>query len=215
MKRTVLFSGLLLSLLYLFSPYFSPAQLSGTYTIGGTNPDYATPSAAAAALNSSGISGPVIFEIRNGVYNDSLHLQSISGTSPTHTITFRSQSGDSSQVEIRNLNGRAVYLYNCRYIHFHQLSFSSQQILNTLNSTVHIYISNHIEITNCLATGPSSPNPNNQINYYFERGHHYEILNNHSIDGGARDRPRQYHRLPLHPCPDRKEYCKGLCRFCH
>jgi hypothetical protein len=42
--------------------------LCGTYTIGGTLPDFATPKAAMKYLMEAGVSCPVVFNIRNGVY---------------------------------------------------------------------------------------------------------------------------------------------------
>lgn len=72
--------------------------LSGTYTIGGSSPDYTTFTAAASALQTNGVSGPVVFNVRNGTYTESVYLRNISGSSPTNTITFQSESGDSSQV---------------------------------------------------------------------------------------------------------------------
>ncbi|MFH2142271.1 MAG: hypothetical protein ABIJ97_07610, partial [Bacteroidota bacterium] len=77
---------------------YSYSQLDGTYTIGGTTPDYTDISTAVASLTSVGISGPVIFNIRNGIYNQQVSIGAISGTSSTNTVTFRSESGDSTQV---------------------------------------------------------------------------------------------------------------------
>lgn len=79
------------------------AQLSGTYTIGGTNPSYATLSAAISALNSSGVSGPVTFMIRDGSYSGTAWMGSITpitGASATNRVTFTSQSNDKTKVTI-------------------------------------------------------------------------------------------------------------------
>jgi hypothetical protein len=68
------------------------AQLSGTYTInsaqatGGTN--YTSFTAAAAALNASGVSGPVTFNVSGGPYTERLNLNAVSGTSATNRVTF-------------------------------------------------------------------------------------------------------------------------------
>lgn len=71
--------------------------LSGTYTIGSGG-DYPTFSAAANALNTFGISGAVTFNVISGTYTDQIILYAITGASSTNTITFQSQSGDSSNV---------------------------------------------------------------------------------------------------------------------
>jgi parallel beta-helix repeat protein len=76
------------------------AQLSGgTYTVGGTAPDYATVQDAASALL-SGITGPVVFNIRPGIYSGKLSMGNIPGTSVTNTITFKAENGDSTSVVI-------------------------------------------------------------------------------------------------------------------
>ncbi|WP_157976224.1 T9SS type A sorting domain-containing protein [Lewinella sp. IMCC34191] len=78
-----------------------PAQLSGTYTIGGFKPDYPTIGAAVAELNSAGISGPVLFLIRSGIYQEQVTLSSVNGASKYHTITFKSESGNAADVVVR------------------------------------------------------------------------------------------------------------------
>lgn len=75
-------------------------QLCGVYTIGGLNPDFATFSDAALALNSAGISCPVIFKVRDGVYDEQLKLFKIPGASEINTVTFESESNDSTKVEL-------------------------------------------------------------------------------------------------------------------
>ena len=68
------------------------AQLSGTYTInnalptGGTN--YASFAAAASALTTGGVSGPVTFNVSGGPYTEQLRLPVIVGSSATNRITF-------------------------------------------------------------------------------------------------------------------------------
>ncbi|REJ81663.1 MAG: T9SS C-terminal target domain-containing protein [Bacteroidetes bacterium] len=73
-------------------------RLNGTYTIGGTSPDFANVPNAVAALHSSGICGPVVFNIRAGVDTIQTVINAITGASSTNTITFQSENGDSSSV---------------------------------------------------------------------------------------------------------------------
>ncbi|MDP6860853.1 MAG: LamG domain-containing protein, partial [Candidatus Marinimicrobia bacterium] len=75
----------------------STNDLSGTYSIG-QGADYATFSAAASALSSYGISGPVTFNVLNGTYDGDFSLNSISGTSEANTVTFQSFSGNAGDV---------------------------------------------------------------------------------------------------------------------
>ncbi|MFK7786749.1 MAG: T9SS type A sorting domain-containing protein [Crocinitomicaceae bacterium] len=78
--------------------FVASAQLSGSYTIGGTSPDYTTIANAVSALQSSGVSGPVTFNLRNGVYNEQIVLSGWTGASSTNLVTFQSESGDSTAV---------------------------------------------------------------------------------------------------------------------
>lgn len=73
---------------------------AGTYTIGGTTPDFATLADAAYILNTYGICGPVVFDIRSGTYTERIALNEVAGTSTTNTITFQSEALDSTAVTI-------------------------------------------------------------------------------------------------------------------
>lgn len=79
--------------------YINPS-MSGTYTIGGSSPDYGSIQDAINDLYNKGICGPVTLSIRNGGYNEQVLFKAIQGSSATNTITIKSESGDSSQVDI-------------------------------------------------------------------------------------------------------------------
>ena len=69
------------------------AQLSGTYTInpngsGATN--YTSYTAALSALSTSGVNGPVVFNVASGTYTEQVTFESYSGVSHVNTITFQS-----------------------------------------------------------------------------------------------------------------------------
>jgi len=72
--------------------------LSGTYTIGGASPDYPDFASALSDLAVQGVSGPTVFSVRNGTYNEQLTIAPVAGASPVNTITFQSESGDSTGV---------------------------------------------------------------------------------------------------------------------
>jgi len=74
------------------------AQLSGTYTVGGASPDYATLTAAVNALNAQGATGNVIFDIRPGTYTGQYSLGQISGT--PGSIQFRNSSNGAQLVNL-------------------------------------------------------------------------------------------------------------------
>ncbi|PLX31762.1 MAG: hypothetical protein C0600_04790, partial [Ignavibacteria bacterium] len=76
------------------------AAISGTFTIGGASPDYATFSDAVSDLNSYGVCGPVVFNVRSGTYNEQISLDAIAGASAINTITFQSESGNRADVNV-------------------------------------------------------------------------------------------------------------------
>ncbi|MCF8296459.1 MAG: T9SS type A sorting domain-containing protein [Saprospiraceae bacterium] len=113
MKKTILLSVLMF-------PLFLFAQLSGTYTIG-TSGNYSSFTAAVAALTSSGISGPVVFNIAQGTYNEQITIPAITGADSIKTITFQSANGDSSSVILTyaptsSANNFTVKLVQSKYI---------------------------------------------------------------------------------------------------
>jgi PKD repeat protein len=103
------------------------AGLSGTYTIdpskAASSTNYTSITGATNALSSSGASGPVIFNIADGIYNEGINLSSpsISGS-----VTFQSASGDSTKVIIQYLN-----FYNVNNITVKKITVKSSS-----NSTV-------------------------------------------------------------------------------
>lgn len=106
------------------------AQLSGTYTVGGATPDYATPIDAANAVVAQGVSGPVVFNIRPGTYSGKLLLTTIAGTSSTNTVTFQAENGDSSSVvldalaDAANTTNYLVNVYGADWVVLRQLTLT-------------------------------------------------------------------------------------------
>lgn len=72
--------------------------LAGAYTIGGDDPDFITIQAAVDSLKSCGVSDSVVFNIRDGVYEEQISIPRISGVSIKNTIIFQSESRDSTKV---------------------------------------------------------------------------------------------------------------------
>ena len=96
---TMILTGLLIST-QLFGQ-----KMSGSYVIG-TGGDYTTIQAAVDAMQTKGISAPVVFNIKDGSYAENVVINdTIDGSSATNTITFQSQSNDSSKVKISVASG--------------------------------------------------------------------------------------------------------------
>ena len=133
MKRNILF------FLTLILTSFANAQLSGTYTINSDasqSPDYPSFSAAATALTEQGVSGPVVFEVAPGVYNEYVTLPEVAGTSETNRITFLGVGADNQQTV---LTGNAGYTENAMltldgtdYVTFENLTITSTSTVNAV-----------------------------------------------------------------------------------
>lgn len=76
--------------------------LNGTYTIGGTTPDYATFNAAVTDLETNGVSGPVTFNVRTGTYNEQIRINTFTGASLSNMVTFQSETGNSDDVVLHH-----------------------------------------------------------------------------------------------------------------
>jgi hypothetical protein len=102
--------------------------LSGTYTIGGTNPDFVDFTAAIIALDQCGINAPVVFNVAPGTYNEQLVIPWISGTSAVNTITFQSATPDSTLVTLAytaagTASNYILKLDGAEYITFKNIKF--------------------------------------------------------------------------------------------
>jgi hypothetical protein len=85
------------------------AALSGTLTIGGTSPSYPTFSAAAADLKANGLCGPVILNVRSGVYTEQVTFDEIPGASAINTITLQSETGNKTDVTLTASGSSTAY----------------------------------------------------------------------------------------------------------
>ena len=83
--------------------------LSGTFTIGGTSPSYPNFNAAATDLNTNGICGPVVLNVRNGVYNEQVTFNEVPGASAINTITLQSESGNKADVTLTAVGSSTAY----------------------------------------------------------------------------------------------------------
>jgi len=122
--------------------------LSGTYTINylGTA-DYISFTDAVNDLKTLGISGPVVFNVDSGYYNEQISISSINGSSAINTITFQSSDSNYSHVVLEYFANDPNYYYtlelnNASNVFFKNLSLSSA---NNFNSSRVILINNYCE----------------------------------------------------------------------
>ena len=92
---------LLLPLLLALATGLHGAPLHGTLTVGGASPHFATLPEAVTALLAEGIDGPVVLNVRPGVYETHWHVPDVPGASATNTITIQGETGQAADVEFR------------------------------------------------------------------------------------------------------------------
>lgn len=105
--------------------------LCGQYTLGGTNPDFATFADALQRLHTTGVSCAVVFSVRPGDYEEQPVLNRIPGASVAATVTFRGESNDPAatilQTRLSSTQKFALKLQNTRHIIFEQLTIRGVQ----------------------------------------------------------------------------------------
>jgi parallel beta-helix repeat protein len=134
------------------------AQLSGTYTIGGASPSYATFTAAVSAL-SAGVSGPVTFNVRPGTYTGAIIIAAVPGASAANTITFQSESGVNTSVTLSaagtTTDNYVVQLNGASWIRFRNMTLINT---NTTSGTVirfhTLTASTNNIVDGCVLQGP-------------------------------------------------------------
>jgi len=188
MNLKSLFKSFILSICLLTST-ISLGQLSGAYTIGAGG-DYTTWTEAVDTLVSQGVSGPVIMNVFNGIYVEQITIPAITGASLTNTVTFQSNSLDSSAVTLRFSSTLAdnyvVRLNAANFINFNQVSIVSTG--TTYSRCVYLLggASNNT-FSNCELSGPSGnlTSTNNAIIYSYGTQDENNVIQNNLLVNGS------------------------------
>ena len=177
---------LLLVCIFLVPHFFSKAQcLSGSYTIGGIGANFNTIGNAVNALKLYGVCGPVIFNINDGIYNEAVVIDSITGSSAINTVIFQSASNNYNNVIISQVassglplelvgpdnitfksitlkttvtaynNGVMIYSAKCNYLTFDSVQFIGYKIQNSTNANYHTSYKNCIFQANLILQMPN------------------------------------------------------------
>lgn len=164
MKTFITSAAMLLSL-------FANAQLNGTYTVGGSSPDYATLNAAVNDLTSEGATGNVTFNIRPGTYTGQYALGEIPGT--PGTITFRNSSNGAQAVNLEfDASGPSDnYIFQVDGtdgVFFEKLTFRP---LDQVNARAIEFFNGilGLQIEQCVFLGSSLPNGSGSLDRVFVR----------------------------------------------
>lgn len=154
------------------------AQLNGVYIIGPTPSNYLTVTDAINDLNTNGVSGAVVFNIKDlaSSFSYTYTIPDITGTSSINTITFQSEN----PVVQSDPGGSFVLNSNVNNIIFNNLKFYRNKISMGLGV-------NHISVSNCVFSGFSNSslsfynwNESNkaQCSYIDVNGDQINIINN-------------------------------------
>jgi hypothetical protein len=167
------------------------AAISGTYTIGGVAPDYPSFSAAIADLNANGVCGPVVFNVRTGVYTEQVSIDAVSGTSATNTITFQSETGNKADVTLTfNSNSsttpHTLLLNGADWIRVRNMTIQGTGVSYARVVTLQGGASNNIFEGNTLQTNPTTSTSNYLCNVYcyYTNDHNNEFVDNDMFNGG-------------------------------
>jgi hypothetical protein len=166
--------------------------LSGAYTIGGTNPDFADFSAAMIALDQCGISAPVTFNVASGTYTNQVIVPFVSGASATNPVIFQSATGDSTDVILQYSATSAGANYTLKFDSTNYVTFRKMTIkaLNTSNgraveiasTSSNIYLANNI-----LSGAVNAPKSTSALHAVVFSGgnqnNHIKLENNRILDG--------------------------------
>ncbi|GAP43635.1 protein containing Por secretion system C-terminal sorting domain [Lentimicrobium saccharophilum] len=127
----------------------SDAQLSGNYTVGGTEPDFSSIQSAADHLSMYGASGPVTFLIRPGTYSG-FTIDGYTGSGSQDTVCFTAENGITSSVVITS----TVTLRDCPRIKLHRLTIAHEPPV--WGSTLHLHNTSQCLISYCNISNPSA-----------------------------------------------------------
>ncbi|MCX6230258.1 MAG: GEVED domain-containing protein, partial [Bacteroidetes bacterium] len=132
------------------------ACLNGTYTIGDTTNgnfhNFPNFTSAIANLTVAGVCGAVTFLVDTGTFNEQVRISQINGASASNTITFRSQSNDSTKVILQyaaptSTNYYTLRLDSAKYVTFKGMTIKSTGVtygrpVESLNTSTNNTISN-------------------------------------------------------------------------
>lgn len=90
------------------------AQYSGSYDVGGGNNDFASPQAAAAALVTDGMTGPVTLNVYTGVYSGQVTISAITGLDAANPLVIQNAAGQAPVIE--SPTGHGIHVNSADYV---------------------------------------------------------------------------------------------------
>jgi hypothetical protein len=153
-------------------------SLKGTFTIGASGSDFKTFKQATTYLSNHDICGPVVFKVKDGVYNESVLIPKIiPGSSAINTITFESLSNDSSKVTIKVTDTVALAI-NSKCIIIKKIGFWNRSTRADIPTLLFQYVLENCTISNCYFKSLDSTAIAIKCRQQF-KGRGLKILNNY------------------------------------
>lgn len=168
--------------------YKAPSLVAGTYTIGGSNAHFPTFASAAQYLSSSGIigSGPVIFNINSGTYNEQVTLNDFANSG--NTFIFQSATGFASDVRINattNTSNWAVGINGLDNVTFRNLTIQVSKGTAAGAQAIWASGAENLILENVVLTGVSNPTRDPLFSVVFLNGINNFSFTNSTINGGS------------------------------
>jgi len=160
--------------------------LVGSYTIGGTSPDYTTIKDATIALAKRGVCGNVVMNISQGTYNEKVVVGSFPGAGPSSTITFMPVSGDTVTImSTQNTDSNfVVKMLEAMYVTFDGLTIDGTSGIG-YGTTVDISSSSYCTVSNCIINGPTGTSFSTAMNNFIGSQGEYITIEGNMINNGA------------------------------
>ena len=167
-----------------YSNLYLCTALSGIYTIGpDASDDFSSFSDAVFALNNCGVSGPTVFNVDSGTYNEQVEIGAISGASATNTITFKSANNNQNSVTLTSSNSGAVlFLNGAEYVTVKHIS-----IIGTGAATMAVKMdagANHNTMEGNIITLLTTASATYRTVYNYGATTEFNTIKNNVISGG-------------------------------
>ena len=141
-------------------------KLSGSYIVGGSNPDFSTLEEAMSMLTSCGVKGPVVLKLSSGNYDALSVMGVIPGTSDSNTITFTSAADCVDSVLIGAWQSPSLNLSNSSHLVFERVTIGN---INTINEVAVTFsgFNENILFHQCnLLVNPNTSGSNSRVVEY-------------------------------------------------
>ncbi|MFC2114795.1 hypothetical protein ACFLRI_05550, partial [Bacteroidota bacterium] len=168
--------------------------MSGVYTLGGSGAAYPTFAAAAQALSTCGVAGPVTFKINPGTYYEKVQIGTITGASATSTITFEGTGTSTTELTYNGsstANWTTLLLNGADYCIFKNMTISNygasyaNAVLLTGNADNNTFDSCHIVVTSGTNSYMCPINISGSTTTYTSGSSgNYNIFSNNDIESG-------------------------------